>query len=352
MSDPAPTPCPPRSRSRALAFAFLSIFVGLLLLAIPAEFVARRLDPNLRRLEGLRNPFWIHHPTRGHALKPDFQGTSIWGVPFRINSLGFRGPEIAWAKPEGTFRVLVLGDSIIMGSGLSEQDTLPALLQKELADRFPGRRFEVMNAGVSGYGLPEEYTVLKEDGLRLDPDLVVIGFCLNDVPGANFADLINPRRDLALPGKQFLLDRLALARFFQERYNRIGLKNDFLGLADRLTAKPGSSVDRRVQAGWQAYRQELEPLLGLCREHQIPFLFVAFPHRTQFEDRRQEFRPQHELARLAREMHFALLDPAPDFRPVLDQVYVFGDPVHPSGLGHRLIARRIVDYIQKNIFKS
>ena len=343
---------PGPARSRALAFALLSVFIGLLLLAIPAEFVARRLDPNLRRLEGLRNPFWIYHPTRGHALKPNFQGPSIWGVPFRINSLGFRGPEIALTKPEGTFRVLVLGDSIIMGSGLSEQDTFPALLQQELADRFPGRRFEVINAGVSGYGLPEEYTVLKEDGLRLEPDLVVLGFCLNDVPGTVFADHINPRRDGSFPGKQFLLTHLALARLFQERYNRIGLKNDFLGLADWLTAQPGSSVDLRVQAGWEAYRQQLQPLLQLCREHRIHFLFVAFPHQAQFEDRKQEFRPQRQLARLAREMEFELLDPAPDFRPVLDQVYVFGDPVHPSGFGHRLIARRIADYIQKNIFKS
>jgi lysophospholipase L1-like esterase len=350
MPGLARTPALPRSPARAIAFAALSIGMGLLLLAIPVEFIARRLDPNLRRLEGLRNPFWIHHPTRGHALQPNFHGTSIWGVPFRINSMGFRGPELAWAKPAGTFRVLVLGDSIVMGSGLSVQDTLPALLQQELADRFPGPRFEVINAGVSGYGLPEEYTVMKEDGLRLDPDLVVLGFCLNDVPGTVFADHINPRRDLSFPGKQFLLTHLALARFFQERYNRIGLRNDFLGLADWLAAAPGSAVDRRVQAGWAAYRQQLRPLLSLCREHRIHFLFVAFPHQAQFEDRQQEFRPQRELARLAREMDFDLLDPAPDFRPVLERVYIFGDPVHPSGFGQRLLARRIGDYIQKNIF--
>ena len=287
-----------------------------------------------------------------YVLKPNFQGMSTWGFPFRVNALGFRGPEVTAAKPKGTYRVLFLGDSIVMGSGLSEQDTLPAALEAELSRRLPGRRFEVINAGVSGYSAREEYLQLKDLGLRLSPDLIILGFCLNDVPGTVFADLINPRRDLAIPGKQFLLDRLALARFFQERYNRIGLKNDFLGLADWLTAPPGSSADHRVQAGWQAYRHELEPLLGLCREHQIPFLFVAFPHRTQFEDRNQEFRPQRELARLAREMSFDLLDPAPDFRPVLDQVYVFGDPVHPSGLGQRLIARRIADYLQKNIFKS
>lgn len=339
-------------RRRLAGFAAVTAGLALLVFLVLAELLARQFDPTLLRRKGERNPFWTTHPSRGHALKPNFSGGSIWGVEFRVNSLGFRGPEVSRAKPAGTFRVLVLGDSIIMGSGLSEPDTLPAILQAELTQRWPEKRFEVLNAGVSGYGLREEYLVLKEDGLSLSPDLVVLGFCLNDVPGTVFADHINPRRDVRLPGKNRLLALSALARFIQERYNRIGLRNDFLGLAEWLAAPAGSAVDRRVQAGWQAWQAELKPILELCRAHQLPFLLVAFPHRGQFEDRWREFRPQHELTRLSREMNFDLLDPAPDFARGLDQVYVFGDPVHPSGFGHRLIARRIADWMEKKVFTA
>ena len=339
------------SRRRKALFFGIALALPLLLCLGLGELLARRLDPNLRRLEGLRNPFWVRHPTRGHALHPNFQGSSVWGVPFRINAFGFRGPELAPRKPAGVFRVLLLGDSIVMGSGASERDTLPAILEQTLSRRRPERKFEVINAGVSGYGLPEEYLVLKEDGLALSPDLVVLGFCLNDVPGTVFADLINPRRDLAFPGKDFLLAHSALARFFQERYNRLGLRNDFFGLADQLAAPPGSSLDRRVSAGWLAYRQELQPLLDLCRQNRLPFLLVAFPHQAQFEDRNHEFRPQHELARMAREMSFDLLDPAPAFTERLDRVYYFGDPVHPSAYGHQLVAEQIADRLAENLFK-
>jgi len=119
---------------------------------------------------------------RGSRLKPNLNFTQ-WSeaagrmVNFRSNSLGFRGREISIKKPAGATRILVLGDSITIQTGFPEEETYPYLLEKILSD---SRKVEVINAGVPGVGLQEEIYILKETGLRVSPDLVLIGFYLND----------------------------------------------------------------------------------------------------------------------------------------------------------------------------
>lgn len=40
---------------------------------------------------------------------------------------------------------------------------------------------EAINAGVGGYSAWQEYEYLRSRGVTLDPDMVVVGFVLNDV---------------------------------------------------------------------------------------------------------------------------------------------------------------------------
>src|SRR5712692_27096 len=50
----------------------------------------------------------------GWALTPLSHGTSRrtgYEVDYRINSKGLRGRETTYKKPEGTFRIVLLGDS-------------------------------------------------------------------------------------------------------------------------------------------------------------------------------------------------------------------------------------------------
>lgn len=95
-----------------------------------------------------------------------------------VNALGTRGPEVAVDKG-GTFRILVLGDSVAFGEGVAAAEAFPALLESELAD-LPGG-CQVLNAAVRGYTAWNEAAWFRERGAALDPDLVLVAACLNDV---------------------------------------------------------------------------------------------------------------------------------------------------------------------------
>ncbi len=99
----------------------------------------------------------------------------------RTNAHGHRGPEYTLSKPEGTLRIMILGDSFGYGLGLPYEKTLAAILAEEL------NGVEILNTSVPGYATTQEYLAFKRDCMDFDPDLVIIMFCPNDVRG-NISD--------------------------------------------------------------------------------------------------------------------------------------------------------------------
>lgn len=91
-----------------------------------------------------------------------------------VNSLGFRGPEIAREKGD-RFRIVALGESTTMGVTLEAEDRpWPEVLEGLIRERMPGSPpVEVINAGVAGYTLEDGLVRLEEDVLPLKPDLLI-----------------------------------------------------------------------------------------------------------------------------------------------------------------------------------
>lgn len=115
------------------------------------------------------------HDTRGWTLRPGgsaHQRNLDFDVTVEINDQGLRDRPHAHAKPEGVFRIVVLGDSFMEAYQVALEDSLPYRLQEALADR----RVEVVNLGIGGYGTAQELRYLQEEGLRYQPDLVLLAF--------------------------------------------------------------------------------------------------------------------------------------------------------------------------------
>ena len=105
------------------------------------------------------------------------------GVFHRTNSLGVRGPELPLEPPPGSFRIVLLGDSIAMGEGVEESDTYAARLADLLSRGDPRRRYGVVNLGISGMNAETIAHRFEYIGMRYRPHLVVYGYTLNDIEG-------------------------------------------------------------------------------------------------------------------------------------------------------------------------
>src|SRR4029077_17953933 len=103
------------------------------------------------------------------------------GMPDRDNPLD---------KPDGVYRLVLLGDSYSAARPVEREQAFWRLLPAELsACNFQGgKQVEVLNFGVSGFGTAQEYLVLESDAIRYRPDLVLLQFTNgNDLRDNSFA---------------------------------------------------------------------------------------------------------------------------------------------------------------------
>ena len=161
--------------------------------------------------------FYCFDPVRGWGLRPNVYGYYRQeGASFvSINSGGFRGPEISKAKPPGTIRIAVIGDSYTQAIQVPYDDTFTAVAGRALADcpLVKGRRVEALDFGVDGYGTAQEMLTLERQVWDYSPDIVVIAIFLGNDIRNNSVQL---EGDQCRPFYVYQNDKLVLAGPFTD----------------------------------------------------------------------------------------------------------------------------------------
>lgn len=169
------------SRGNKILFTLVFFLISLLLAFLVVEATLHLFWPKKHLVKQI--PYELHQKSNNPKLVyvPRPNGKSRNG--HSINSLGFRDYEYSIEKPPHVFRIAVIGDSFTYGMGLSLEDTFPKQLERMLNTYFktPELSFEVLNMGVMGYDIHQEIEWLKTKVLAFDPDLIIIGYCLNDI---------------------------------------------------------------------------------------------------------------------------------------------------------------------------
>jgi lysophospholipase L1-like esterase/acyl carrier protein len=103
-------------------------------------------------------------------------------LEFTTNTLGFRSPEIPQLPAPGELRIAVVGASTVAGAyAKTNSATFPQLLEQRLRHAMPGRRINVINAGVEGYTVREIDSLVERAIIPLRPNVVVIYPGFNDM---------------------------------------------------------------------------------------------------------------------------------------------------------------------------
>ena len=154
------------------------VAAGLLAGSAVAEVALRLFLPQEIGLRWYtREGIMVYVPgLRGTYIRPEFRSR------IEIDSDGLRDREYAPGKEDGTFRILVLGDSLTAGLQVPVEETFCKRIERALAAERAAPRIEVVNAGISGYGTADELRYLQTFGSRWKPDVVLVAFfCGNDV---------------------------------------------------------------------------------------------------------------------------------------------------------------------------
>jgi len=133
-----------------------------------------------------------------------YRGKQVYYHGFRLNSKAFHDIEYPLEKPKNVFRIVALGDSFAYGI-VPYQFNYLTLLEDKLKQHRPAT--EVINMGISATGVQSYLSVLLNEGINYNPDMVIAGFFIGN-------DFEVPRR------KPY--EYSFLATFFHYTYRLIG----------------------------------------------------------------------------------------------------------------------------------
>jgi len=345
------------------------------------------------RLGGFAYPqFWRPDPLNGGSLAPGMSGwqTNEGRAYVSINRQGLRDREHELAKPPGTYRIAVLGDSFAEAMQVDLERTFWSLLAPRLehCGFAPGKRIEAINFGVSGYGTADELLTLRARAWDYQPDMVLLAFypgndvrnnsrALEGAPGrayfvlkdgelsldASFRDLPEFRDKQRIAGQRAFLQDLRLYQLGRRlRAGNVAQKFQNVPVAAAVAAgatqlrEPG--VDENVfrepaepawREAWEVTDRLVAATAGETRAHGARFLLVVlstaasvYPDagmRKRYAESlgvKSLFYPVEHLERLAARQGFEVLALAPQMQRRADAT---GVPLHGfdntrRGFGH------------------
>ncbi len=341
----APQPLAPVRQYGWLKPALLFLLVGELAARIVVPAPPQWLWPQTR---------FQASPSLGFCLRPSQQSFTA-DQPFRTNSVGMRGDEVALPKPPGLQRVLVLGDSIASGYGVREEETFARRLEALLNG---GGRFEVINAGVPSYNTAQEVEFLAERGFALEPDIVVLALYWNDIHDkegvgvdaeGRLVDTKVPRPPAfwaspAVYRLRNLMKRSRLLYLALDRCRMLEMRIRPPAQLETQKAVLEGADNPRVEQGWRAVEANLARFADLCRARRIRPLVLIVPMPQQLDRSFPRVRYQTVVQEMCGRQGLDWLDPLPAFQKAYaghTSLFLPYDGDHPNARGHGSIAEQL-----------
>ena len=308
---------------------FTAVAVSLLVTLLAVEGVVRLWESRRTESAGDRPLFYYKPP----------------------GNMGMMDAEYPLEKEPGTYRIVGLGDSITFGLHVQYDDVFLKRLERMLNLSGSARKAEVINLAQPGLSTLQEVIDLQR-ALEYDPDLVILGYCLNDTELKLLRETgkIRPQGWQGQFGpKEFSGWEARLAgiwhtwELFSTRLHNRRTKSEYVAYFQRLYDDDYS--------GWRKTKQALKEMARICRHRKIPLVVVVFPLiGLPMNERDYPFLEIHEkVAGACRKLKLPCLDLFATFRgrPLERLQVVPGEDRHLSEISHRLVAEAIYLHLLK-----
>lgn len=246
----------------------------------------------------------------------------------------------------GAYRIFVLGDSTTRLGPCVDLDTDYYSYKLELLlNRDQGGKYITVNCGIPGYATEQEVEFLEKKLLSLKPNLVIVGYCLNDREIKH--------RIIAKQGYYLCTDLLQNVPFCpnlpfsKELYihsELYKLVNYSIVRICRIFNQSTSYAD----LGSYATIKALQKLKCLSQTHNFKTIFIIFPTLEDYEGSEEE---RVWITENLKNLGFDFIDmkEAFDAYGISSLKIAVGDKYHFNTTGHALVARELYNYLQNNV---
>ncbi|QDV08268.1 GDSL-like Lipase/Acylhydrolase [Planctomycetes bacterium Poly30] len=331
--------------------------VALLLAAVGLELVLRAMEPGPFSLFD-RYPYVESKPDLHVRHKPGFVGRwdATW---YEIDERGFRGEAQPMTFGPDELRVVCLGDSCTFGKGVLDSDTWPRQLEARLdATLDGGGDAVVFNLGLNG-AHPRVYRQFLEEHVEeLKPNLILIGYNINDFPNTIRAvdEKVFNERTLRTLIPQSVRDgfgRLAMYRKARAVYYDTQKARDWKA-SEKVASEAASESDDGLAEGvssevWDLQRQYLSDIREMAKASEAEVFVFLFPYESQVFLDTYDRTPIVTLSKVCEDLGMSFFDLTDRFRSAARQetpprqLFLSGDRYHPNAEGYGIVADVILE---------
>ncbi len=313
--------------SKNIFLLFISITLTLLVAEIFIRIIGYRKKYELDEKKALQ---WQYDAKKTH------------------NSMGFRDYEYSVEKPEGVFRIFVLGDSYSYGQLIKMTETYSKVLEKLLNEKYSPKHFEVINSSFLGLDTERELKRLKNEGLRLSPDMVILGYCLNDP--SHDSGITQWREEEKKEKIKNLFNNERLLKC-SDLYWFLKIRVDLL-LSIKIFERSFLKLYDKNSKIWKDFEKSFDGICKLTEEKNIPLLVVIFPCFYQLNKDYPFFKAHLQLRELCNENGVKALDLFDFYKGIPDKSLwaktTIPNDTHPNSKAHQIAASAIFNEVIKN----
>ncbi len=317
---------------KALLIAVYNLAVVILLLGL-LESLIRMSIPEIRPYGTDRAILADSMYYDSMGLRPSSFGYSN-GVVVEVDRFGFRRYSVPVDSLKRCW--LFLGDSVTMGIGVEADSTFAGIIQSAVSS------MNILNPSVIGYAAKDYRNVFRYFVVDSPPKFeivkVTIFWCLNDLY-LNRPDVETPGgvlRSLFGEPLRFLRRKSRLYLFIKNKaFDRSKAYYEF---DEQLYSEDNSEFIKAIN--------ELAAINDECKERGIDFQILIIPYEYQLRNHASlKDKPQKILTSKLEEEGIKVLDPLEFFRNSSREpkrLFLYGDGIHLSNAGHRLLAQFIM----------
>lgn len=213
----------------------------------------------------------VADPGLDFTFYPGLKDEPTWRtqVPLTTNWAGLREPRQLTAKPDGVFRVVLLGDSMVAAQAARYEDgvapQLERFLQKHLKRPEGVQRIEVRPVAVPGWNLFSAVRYAIHNLHVLEPDLCVLLLNRNDMDS----------------GSGFVIGHTLVSVYDEQRlrstsHASLATPSQFLRGKTDAWGLVASDLIPESRRRFELAGQEIARLVGLLRERNAPFFVYLY----------------------------------------------------------------------------
>lgn len=274
------------------------------------------------------------------APKPWIDRPAWWYIP--ESSRDQRNALFLNAKPEGTFRIIVVGDSFTFAGKVQYDDNFAKRLERMLNLNTSQRKVEVLNWGIPGYSTSQEKALVKKAMNDYQADLVVLEITLNDPERqpyhASHAELY--KWDNRVERWEIFHYWRTLKLIAQRLLNSIHTR-EYITYHNSLFSDPDS---------WNPFAKALAEMKGDSEEYHVPLVAMTFPMLSHPFDEQYPFAQAHQrIDERLRELGVPHLDLRPAFVGIPPERLqaMPGKDSHPNEIAHRIAAESLYTFLSQ-----